>query len=113
MTLTQIFWRRLHGTKLGMKESKSKSTGASGYKMQLMSPLTYESALMKHNRTQPLHVHPTSIAMSRSLSTTARSFVRWLGYSKEKLPETFKRAAEKYSENGAKNVVYILTTPPT
>ncbi|RBR23701.1 uncharacterized protein FIESC28_03497 [Fusarium coffeatum] len=39
--------------------------------------------------------------MSRYFSTTARKFVKWLGYSKEKLPDTFRQAAEVYAENGA------------
>ncbi|KAK0610782.1 hypothetical protein B0T14DRAFT_570713 [Immersiella caudata] len=39
--------------------------------------------------------------MSRFFSTTARNFVRWLGYSKDKLPEDFQAAVERYAENGA------------
>ncbi|RSL51811.1 hypothetical protein CEP54_011232 [Fusarium duplospermum] len=39
--------------------------------------------------------------MSRYFSTTARNFVRWLGFSKEELPPKFQQAVEHYAENGA------------
>ncbi|UNI16417.1 hypothetical protein JDV02_002850 [Purpureocillium takamizusanense] len=43
--------------------------------------------------------------MSRLFSTSARNLVKWLGYSKDNLPDPFMRAAEVYSENGAKKKV--------
>ena len=49
--------------------------------------------------------------MSRFFSTTARSFVRWLGYPRENLPEIFKNAAEHYAENGAKKVQHLNSLP--
>ncbi|KAH7230475.1 uncharacterized protein BKA55DRAFT_582923 [Fusarium redolens] len=43
--------------------------------------------------------------MSRYFSSTARSFIRWLGFPKESLTDGFKEAVEFYSENGARKKV--------
>ncbi|KAJ5554919.1 hypothetical protein N7535_007362 [Penicillium sp. DV-2018c] len=39
--------------------------------------------------------------MSRAFSTARQTLQRWLGYDKELLPPVFKKAAERYVENGA------------
>lgn len=42
--------------------------------------------------------------MSRYFSSTASSFIRWLGFPKDSLTGGFKEAVEFYSENGARKV---------
>ncbi|KAF5536476.1 hypothetical protein FMEXI_10334 [Fusarium mexicanum] len=43
--------------------------------------------------------------MSRYFSSTARSFIRWLGFPKDSLTGGFKGAVGFYSENGARKKV--------
>ncbi|KAI1077698.1 hypothetical protein F5B20DRAFT_551031 [Whalleya microplaca] len=46
--------------------------------------------------------HRTTKSMSfRAFSTASRNLVRWLGYDRRDLPQEFRGAIEKYSENGA------------
>ncbi|KAI0202852.1 hypothetical protein F4808DRAFT_60551 [Astrocystis sublimbata] len=50
--------------------------------------------------------------MARLFHTTAKALVRWLGYAREDLPESFKQAAEHYAENGARKVIYTSPKAP-
>lgn len=47
--------------------------------------------------------------MSRNLSEAVGRVVHWLGFSKEKLPDNFKQAVERYAENGARKVTHSFT----